>query len=327
MLNLKNFPKAWNILLGSMKGFLGLASSHSNENSTMLIYQHTPKTGGSSLKLAIESQYDKSELLYIYDLENRVSKKDITWYQNYYHNISKRKKRRMKCILGHSAGGFVGVINKPLKAFSILRNPVDRALSLYYYGLSLPEDTRYKFARIIKDNNLKIEQIFGEDLKKYVDINDPYSPFNEFFNGQIRSILRPKRHELKWFLCGPKEKDDSLEKEALEAAIKILDDYYTVGFQEHFEESMDLFSHEFGWKGNLYHRVNVTPKRLSVNEIPKDLRDVIADHNRLDFVLYETMYEKFKKKSNFYQLAIEHESTSFLPSQLYKSSHFNIKTT
>jgi len=265
--------------------------------TTKLIYQHTPKTGGSSLKLAIESNYKKKELMYIYDIEKKEARKDLTWYRNYYYGLSARKKRRIKCILGHSAAGFVGVIGEPFKAFTLLRDPVDRAISLYYYGLSLPDNTQYKFARMIKDNNLTLEQIFGEDLDKWTDGNDPYSPFNEFFNGQIRSILRPRRHDLKWFLCGPKEHNESLEKETLRAALDILEKHYVVGFQEHFKESLDLFARRFGWKGELYHRVNVTPDRPSLEELSASLRDLIVAQNSLDSALYQTLHPRFIKET------------------------------
>ncbi len=264
--------------------------------ATRLIYQHTPKTGGSSLKLAIESNYKKKELMYLYDVENREARKDLTWYRNYYCGLSARKKRRIKCILGHSAAGFVGVLDEPFKAFTLLRDPVDRAISLYYYGLSLPDSTQYMFARIIKDNNLTLEQIFGDDLNNWTDGDDPFSPFNEFFNGQIRSILRPRRHELKWFLCGPKERNESLEEETLRAALDILDKHYVVGFQEHFKESLDLFARRFGWKNEPYRRVNVTPNRPSVEELSTSLRNLILAQNMLDSALYQTLHRRFSEE-------------------------------
>lgn len=278
-------------------GFFSVRKKSAETKSMLYIYQHTPKTGGSSLKRAIESQYKKNELLYIYDIENRVTQKDFAWYQKYYDDLPNKKKQSLKCILGHSAGGFAGAVHQPFTVFTLLRDPVDRALSLYYYGISLPDDTIYKFARIIKKYNLTLEQIFSDDLKNYIPADDPYSPFNEFFNGQIRSILRPLRHQLRWFenLSGDKNQVQ-YEQEALDAAFDLIERYYVIGFQEQFNDSIELFAHKFGWKGDLYHRINITTKRLLVNEITSGLKQKIIEHNQLDFALYQNAFAKFQDK-------------------------------
>ena len=264
-------------------------------NDQILIYQHTPKTGGSSLRKAIENQYKKSELLPIYGIELKNSRKDFLWYKNFYKNISVRKKFQLKCIMGHTAAGFVGNIKAPVRAFTILRDPVDRIISLYYYGLSLPENTSYGFAQLIKKKKITLEDIFSDYLPDKLDLEDSFSPFNEFYNGQTRSLLRPVRHQLKWFDCHPFESCEQLEQEAMDTALKIMKTYYTVGFQEEFKKSLNLFSREFHWKGDYYFKVNVTPKRPLVNELSETLVERIKKYNALDIRLYSDAYKNFMK--------------------------------
>jgi len=263
----------------------------------MIIFQHIPKTGGSSLKKIIESQYHPLQIYRIYGVENREVNKSSDWYKQHYYKINPVRRLFLKCIMGHSAGGFIGADIRYHKAFSLLRDPVDRVLSLYYYGLSLHEDTEYKFARIIKDNDLSLDQIFQlEQEQTSINRNDPFSPFHEFYNGQIRAILRPVRHTLKWFDLTPGEKNNAYENEALEKALQLVHQHYVIGFQEKFQESINLFSSKFGWKRNIYVRENVTPDRKTVTELTEKFKSIIETYNSLDIKFYNILFAEFQAR-------------------------------
>lgn len=265
--------------------------------SSKLVYQHIPKTGGSSLKKILETQYRSYQLLKIYDIENHRTNKDYRWYINYYNGLNPLKRIFTRCIMGHSAGGFVGANRDLQTAFALLRDPVDRVLSLYYYGLSLPDNVQYKFAREIKKRDLLLPDIFNEYGKEQSKRTfDPFSSFNEFFNGQIRAILRPKRHTLDWFRLSPNEHDKAAEEEALKTALDLVEQHYVIGFQEKFAESVNLFADRFGWQKDQFYRLNVTPERKSVDEIPVELRRAIEQFNQLDIRFYETLYQHFSGK-------------------------------
>ena len=267
--------------------------------ASKLIYQHIPKTGGSSLKKILESEYHRYQLLRIYDIENRQVNKNYHWYIDFYNNLNPVKRFFTRCIMGHSAGGFLGTNRNLQRAFALLRHPVDRVLSLYYYGLSLPDDVQYRFARIIKDRELSLPDIFNEYGKEQSQRSfDPFASFNEFFNGQIRAILRPKRHLLDWFRLAPNECDRAAEDEALQTALDLVEKHYVIGFQERFAESVNLFADEFGWKKDQYCRVNVTPERKSVAETPAELRQVIEEFNHLDIRFYEALYSRFPRHAD-----------------------------
>ena len=83
------------------------------------------------------------------------------------------------------------------------------------------------------------------------------------------------------------------EDEALQTALDLVEKHYTIGFQEKFAESVNLFADKFGWQKDQFYRVNVTPKRKSVDDIPPEFRQVIEQFNYLDIRFYEALYSKF----------------------------------
>jgi hypothetical protein len=143
----------------------------------------------------------------------------------------------------------------------MLRDPVDRVISLYY------------FLRNYKG----YERLKGMSLEEYV-IKE-----NEAHNGQTA------------LLSGlPVNANIAKAKENLKT-------FSVVGITEMFNESLFLLKKEYEWDNIDYLKQNITRKRPSKEKISPTLINLIKKYNALDLELYEfakqLLYQKLKSLS------------------------------
>lgn len=207
------------------------------------IFIHLPKTGGTTLNCLffgedtpINPNYNYRHIVYDTKMSNSG---DI-------FNPMKNDK-----FLNH-------------QIFMMLRNPVDRVISEYYF---LRE--RSEFFNLLKP----VPKNFSE-----------YVSNKQTFNYNISFLLGKKiyNHDLV-------TQDDF---EQVINAIEKLD--IKIGINEKFEESLNYFSQQLGFK--LPKEVDskrITLKRPSADEISDTLKQKIIDNNYLDEKLYQYALNKF----------------------------------
>lgn len=126
----------------------------------MLIFIHIPKTGGTSLAKIISKQYKPTEFLYVVD-SSTITKAKIN--------------QNIKCLWGHQIFGQQKDLG-PCIYITMLRNPVDRVISHYYYAKNVLKDNdvaRYsleEFAQINWVTNLQTKYLAGgiENLEQAI---------------------------------------------------------------------------------------------------------------------------------------------------------------
>ena len=96
----------------------------------LLIYLHIPKTGGTTLRDIIQYQYKSNKILTIPTLSES---KDII------NNLSLDREKQLDIIQGHLQYGIHKKLNRNIKYFTMLRDPIKRILSTYYYIISVEE--------------------------------------------------------------------------------------------------------------------------------------------------------------------------------------------
>ena len=207
----------------------------------ILLHLHIPKTGGTTLKKLLERQLFSDDAVPS-DVDPNIKR----YYQQgvfYYPRGMEERHRRgsidpsldpeipsdiihtlrdptLRAVLGHFSFGIHSHIERPAKYITLLRNPIDRVLSLYFHILKWP---RTELQKRIAREEMSLEQFVTA------------SGYLQADNGQTRRLAG---HEPTFGCCS---------EELLEAAKKNLADHITVGLTERFDESVVLFRRTFGW--------------------------------------------------------------------------------
>lgn len=204
----------------------------------LIYFIHMPKTGGSTLTTIIQKNFKKHEILP---------------YFHYKEDFEEALKRvnadNLKIIHGHYWFGIHEHINRPFSYFTVLRHPVERVVSLYYYLTSI-EGKRYDRYRAMT--------------------------LDEFVMNKIEANIQTG------FLSG------SINKPSVLKAVRNLRKHFdVVGTTEQFDETLFLLGKRYGWPKLHYKRVNVTAKRPKIEEIPEDTIILIKKVHNKDLLVYQ----------------------------------------
>lgn len=249
----------------------------------VLIFLHIPKTAGLNLRHIINYQYGFSEVcapepgtdargtaLFRY-LERGEPPGNVA--PGFDPNRPFRRVFQEKCrdvgglraVFGHVWYGFHNVVPGPSTYFTVLRDPVERALSAYFHRTG--------------QHGLQVS------LEDWVRTGRDF----ELDNGQTRR------------LCGSLEDADirftPCTSEVLDRAKRHLRERFSVvGIAERFDESLLLMARTYGWRLRSYEIYNVNRERPRGRAIPAWIMEAVAEHNRYDMELYRFGQELFERQ-------------------------------
>ncbi|TVZ58903.1 sulfotransferase family protein [Flavobacteriaceae bacterium MAR_2010_105] len=220
------------------------------------IFIHIPKTGGTTINCAMNnSQWQ--------------TKPDF----NYRHIIYETKKSNSKDIfLPENHSKYL-----EFKIFMLLRNPIDRLISEYYFIKDRPE-----FMSLIRP--------VPRSLKEYIK--------NKQTNNYMIGFLVGKRMYDKRYV-------NNEDYELVINAIEKLNIH--VGLFEEFEKSLLYFGTQtkIKWPKNIPIK-RITLSRPKFDDVSDEIKELIIKHNSLDFKLYNYCKTRFdnqalalNKTSNF----------------------------
>ena len=214
-----------------------------------LIFLHIPKTAGTTLNRIIEWQYSPFEIFTMDPYRIRATPER-------FKSLPEGRRRRLRVVRGHMFYGIHECLPQGGTYFTMLRDPVARALSAYYFILRRPLNPLH---RKVKKERLSIEDC-------------------------IR--LFPQRHNLQCrLIAGVKDACSRGDERLLDMAKEHLTKSFSaVGICERFEESLMLMATTFDWEIPFYRNCKVSKTRPQTN--PGTV-EMIRDHNRLDVELYE----------------------------------------
>jgi len=213
-----------------------------------LLFLHIPKTAGTTLNRILEWQYNPLSIFTIDPYRIRATAERL-------RTFSQERLRSLQVIRGHFYYGLHEVLPQGGTYITILRNPVARALSSYYFIQRRP---LHPLHRKLKGGRISVAEFIELTLHRQ--------------NLQCSLIAGVKNQ------TGADERTLELAKEHLSKTFSV------VGIAERFEESLILMAKTFGWEVPYYENHKVTKNRP-----PPDPADVelIREHNRLDLELYE----------------------------------------
>ncbi len=230
----------------------------------ILIHLHIPKNAGTTLSRMVKLRLVTRPPTRLLAHSTVLGKYDVAGLDKRVEAIAslpEREKKRVCFFEAHCAYGIHERLPGPHRYMTVIREPVDRTLSVYAFC---------KKNRFI-DADTTLEQ-FLEEL--------PENPVWQTDNAQIR------------YLAGENGVIDTrpvgaVDREMLELAKKRLEEMFFVGIMERFDESVVLLGRQLGWRGLAYGRSNVNKQRAKPNEIDPSQRELILSRNELDLELHE----------------------------------------
>jgi len=225
-----------------------------------LIFLHIPKAAGTTLHSILESHYPPANTYSIYD-PDLPAKEFAAW--------PREKREPIRLLKGHVAFGLHEYLVGETTYITVLRDPVERVKSHYYYAKRYPTHYLYKE---ITERNMSLKDYTTARLSDELD------------NGQVR------------MLAGiVSEKDVALgacSAKLLKQAQQNIERHFAVtGLAERFDESLALMAIRLGWDWTpSYESLNVAPEK---GQVDADTREAIERANPFDCELYAWAKRRF----------------------------------
>ena len=250
------------------------------------MFLHIPKSAGSTTQSIFKKQYKKDAL---FIPSNNPDLDEVA------REIAQNE--NIKLCFGHIDFGLHEASNVGCKYVTMLRDPVERIISHYYYVKRQPN--HYLHDEAFRKNDLSLEEYVRCGLS------------TELNNGQVRVVVGAggfhrnlyTKYDVPYGACAPW---------MLEEAKANIDQHFIFcGIQDRFDESLILMSRHLNWKKGIgYASKNVTHGRKTTLDISDSVIEEIKKYNYLDIQLYEWVKDKVLSK-------IEEEN-AFVAEQLGK---------
>jgi hypothetical protein len=224
----------------------------------VVLFNHIPKTAGSTMRRVLFRTVGGKRVLFATTLgEHREQLGQIV------QRLDGRT-RGSYAVIAHTGWGIQDRLpaRHEYRAFTMLREPVDRTISMYFYSLD--------------SHRLSLEQ-FLEQLPEH-----SYNHQTAFLGG-----LTAPHH-----LDGEPIRREQFDRALLERAKRNLESHLVVGLTERFDDSLVLLRRAYGWPRwrMRYKPVNVgNRKQVSPAEL-----EAVRAYNELDIELYELGREVFE---------------------------------
>ncbi|MBK8987159.1 MAG: sulfotransferase family 2 domain-containing protein [Chloroflexi bacterium] len=197
-----------------------------------LIFLHVPKTAGSTLHRIIRRHYRLAELYH-------TDQQPDGWLA--FQQWPEAKRADIRLLMGHVEMGAAAFLPRSAQYFTMLRDPVARAISYYGHARRIREHYCYE---AIRRRQMSLAEFANSGIDVMMD------------NGQTR-MLAGVLYTVPY---------GELTPDHLQRARQNLETFVLVGLTERFDESLLLMRQLFGWRNIFYAERNVSQHRLSVDE-------------------------------------------------------------
>lgn len=237
------------------------------QDNSFIIFTHIPKTAGWTIRRVLEDIYGDDRILEIKPDPGNIGKGLFTFHDFQYWPDN--KKNEYKVLLGHirywyGLHLYMPKNNQNYSYITVLRNPVERSISDYYYTLGRQREL-FDRDKIPGCNNII------DWLKKYPVVNNIQTRFLSSFHEWEAKIPDWAFESAKW----------NLENR-----------FAAVGILERLEDTFKIFQNTFDWDHiPSYGRENTTPIRPKRKDVDEHTLNAIKELNSLDIELYRYALE------------------------------------
>lgn len=251
------------------------------EQGDTLIFLHVPKTAGTTLNRIIETQYNP---LQIYSIPGGLGSH---WSMKKLRRASPKRLRKLQVVKGHMEYGFHRYLPQRATYMTILREPVDRIVSSYYYAMSY---RHHPLHRIVQSKSL-VEFCelapWVHNLQTKLIGGIPVAEINP-----RPAVLAAQRGEfVPWHGFAGRH----CEQQTLDAAGEHLKNRFSfVGLTEHFNDTLALMQITYGWKISRFLRFRQSSKRPGSSVVPDEVIARITEMNKFDVELYRQGEKMFQ---------------------------------
>lgn len=216
-----------------------------------IVFIHLPKTGGTSFRNSLCSAFGLENVSPPFG-ESVMSDQEAEYLE------------RFQVISGHISILDVDKFFPDRDIITILRDPMDRVVSWYYFANS----------QTIMDQNIDVQAAQKFTADEFFTLNK-YEIFRNIYNRQCRQL---GGHALDYYI--------DMESAATQAQA-VIDRCTWVGLQETLGEDMERLATIYPELGGTALPVdNVTPSRKRVNELGEKIRAAVWRLNEHDLALY-----------------------------------------
>lgn len=251
---------------------------------TRLIFDHLPKTAGTSIVAAFSSAFGESA--------------DLAGVSNmHFQTVRSAGSRRL--LAGHLWFAPGETLADGWYYCTLLRDPIDRFLSQYWFyrafARQLPRDPDGG----ILSPDLQVRAAGTLELEEFLEQDDPRIK-RSFTNVQAVHFAQRVCNDPQ-ILAG---------KAMLDAAIEALEEYDLVGAFEDLQGFVDAACRDLGLESVELPRLNVTPERRRPVDTPKHLLRQLRLANEVDLDLYDWARKRFFEKKYAPAMARERTASS-----------------
>ena len=234
----------------------------SDSKVPVILFMHQMKTGGVSLNHVFRHQYNSQVIFHI---DGRNYRQSIEMYKN----LSLPEKLKYKIISGHMFFGLHHSVPGPCKYITMLRNPIERVVSLYFYQ----RRPQHKFKI---SNNMSLIEYLEEGVAMNAD------------NGMTRFISGMDLKDMPYGQCTQEMLSD--------AKTNIKQHFLLVGLTDKFDETLFTLQRLLMWKNQGPHpKKNINPQKPSQHSLTDKELATIKKYNQLDIQLYKFIKSQFRE--------------------------------
>lgn len=221
-----------------------------------LLFEHIPKSGGTTVTDFLKSQYSNEK---IFCIAHNTSK-SISDFKC----LPEEKRFSYDLIVGHGAHQLRRYSHPEILKATIFRDPVDRIISHYFYVLRTPKHRLYKE---VTNNRISL-----------VDYATSGPSGKELRNNYVTRFLQIPADEA----------EKNAEESITRAYNLIRKEYAVIGLLDHLDAAMNTLAKSAHFHNQFVpKRLNVTNDRPKLKEIDQAVIRTIEEVNFLDVRLYK----------------------------------------